>query len=518
MLILLMFKYSTSECIAQINGSNCSSPFELTDGLSHTNTWTSETQTSRYYWYRFVVTEANFSIKINIADISQNQMSNITIGRIGCTVFGGFYPCESICNLISYGDETPTDSMALFSTNHTMFTPFVEYWNGDTEVFTIESGTMNLSEIEFPAIFYLCLDMISPSLSGDFSFTSVFSFDTENISTEWPDSETSNPYGLCANYYSLSPGLDQTASFATEQNGLSEIWFSAISSGPSGLSLNLHNEITETENPCSLSEASIEVYGPIEVCDDPCSLIENLVLSPAATVPLDLNSGQFTYQPMGLSQGQYLFKLIYDAYCEPCNLNLEYDLSNALADWPAENEFTSDCDDCLPSTFLVPNKAYVFSIWVKQDASGSDPFEPWDQTYTEPTVSLAFNAGATIIGPYDPSDADPALGVYAGPIIEGWQLMEITFMTPSTITDMNVELSAPDGPCFFDDIRLFPKDGSMKSYVYDPQNLRFVAELDERHFATLYEYDEEGRLMRIKKETERGIMTIQESKTSTVKR
>lgn len=199
---------------------------------------------------------------------------------------------------------------------------------------------------------------------------------------------------------------------------------------------------------------------------------------------MTLSNGEFTYQPPGLGDGQYLFKLIYDADCEPCNLNLEYDLSNAVANWPAEDEFTADCEDCLPSTFLVPNKSYVFSVWVKQDVSGADPFEPWDQTFTEPTVSLAFNSGATIIGPYNPSDANPSIGVYAGPIIEGWQLMEITFITPSAITDMNVELSAPNGPCFFDDIRLFPKDGSMKSYVYDPQNLRFVAELDERHFAT----------------------------------
>ena len=38
-----------------------------------------------------------------------------------------------------------------------------------------------------------------------------------------------------------------------------------------------------------------------------------------------------------------------------------------------------------------------------------------------------------------------------------------------------------------------------------------MAELDERNFATLYEYDEEGKLVRVKKETERGIMTIKEN-------
>jgi hypothetical protein len=33
----------------------------------------------------------------------------------------------------------------------------------------------------------------------------------------------------------------------------------------------------------------------------------------------------------------------------------------------------------------------------------------------------------------------------------------------------------------------------------------------------MYEYDDEGKLVRIKKETERGVMTIQESKTRVIK-
>jgi hypothetical protein len=44
-------------------------------------------------------------------------------------------------------------------------------------------------------------------------------------------------------------------------------------------------------------------------------------------------------------------------------------------------------------------------------------------------------------------------------------------------------------------------------------SLKYVAELDVNNFATFYEYDAQGNLVRVKKETERGIMTIQESKT-----
>ena len=58
----------------------------------------------------------------------------------------------------------------------------------------------------------------------------------------------------------------------------------------------------------------------------------------------------------------------------------------------------------------------------------------------------------------------------------------------------------------------------MKSYVYDPVTLRLVAELDERNYASIYEYDEEGKLVRIKKETERGVMTISENRNNYMKR
>jgi hypothetical protein len=51
----------------------------------------------------------------------------------------------------------------------------------------------------------------------------------------------------------------------------------------------------------------------------------------------------------------------------------------------------------------------------------------------------------------------------------------------------------------------------MKSYVYNLSNYRLAAELDNNNYATLYHYDEQGNLFLIEKETERGIMSIQES-------
>ncbi len=73
-------------------------------------------------------------------------------------------------------------------------------------------------------------------------------------------------------------------------------------------------------------------------------------------------------------------------------------------------------------------------------------------------------------------------------------------------------MASPTNISYYDDIRIHPCKGNMKVYVYDRISLRLMAELDENNYATFYEYDEQGNLVRTKRETERGIMTTQESR------
>ncbi len=47
--------------------------------------------------------------------------------------------------------------------------------------------------------------------------------------------------------------------------------------------------------------------------------------------------------------------------------------------------------------------------------------------------------------------------------------------------------------------------------------MRMMAELDENNYATFFEYDDDGVLIRVKKETERGIKTIKETRSALVK-
>lgn len=105
--------------------------------------------------------------------------------------------------------------------------------------------------------------------------------------------------------------------------------------------------------------------------------------------------------------------------------------------------------------------------------------------------------------------------------IDGWYLLELAIYVPpyagtspaQTLADFTI----PAG-LYLDDVRVMPIDANMKSFAYDPFTLRLAAQLDENHMATFYEYDQEGLLVRVKKETERGIMTVNESRRSNTKK
>lgn len=167
------------------------------------------------------------------------------------------------------------------------------------------------------------------------------------------------------------------------------------------------------------------------------------------------------------------------------------------------NNCSIACFNCITSFAPEPNKKYIINAWAKEQNAVATK-----TSYTFPELYVEFPSISVTFGPFKPS----------GEIIDGWQRIEGEFVVPDTATDIKIKLVSTSGNVYFDDIRVHPFDGMMKSYVYDPVTLRLTAELDERNYATLFEYDEEGKRTRIKKETERGIMTIEESKSNRKKR
>lgn len=131
------------------------------------------------------------------------------------------------------------------------------------------------------------------------------------------------------------------------------------------------------------------------------------------------------------------------------------------------------------------------------------------KTYTQSQIGISFTVNGT-------SQSQALLP--SGNIIEGWQRYEGIIDVPANATDFSINLMATGTTTvYFDDIRIHPYNANMKSFVYDPVTLRLVAELDENNYATFYEYDDDGTLIRVKKETERGIKTIKESRSALLK-
>lgn len=152
---------------------------------------------------------------------------------------------------------------------------------------------------------------------------------------------------------------------------------------------------------------------------------------------------------------------------------------------------------------VARDQKYVLSYWVKN--SNEYPSDA-DLNYVIGTI----NIDNTALSP---------ISSRITKVIDGWQKIDLVYeipgITPTGNSEHIINLSFKNYTgelMYIDDIRFQPYNSSMKTYVYDPVTLRLVAELDDQNFATFYEYDKEGKLLRVKKETERGIMTIKENR------
>lgn len=168
------------------------------------------------------------------------------------------------------------------------------------------------------------------------------------------------------------------------------------------------------------------------------------------------------------------------------------------------------CDDCF-SFKPEPGKEYILSAWVKEESFIQV------KNYENPAIKIVFynNKEALDI----PAQRIDSLVVKAnGDIIDGWQRVVKKFKIPAATITMAIELEnmSPSIPVYFDDIRIHPLQGSVKSFVYDPVTFKLMSELDENNYSTFYEYDNEGGLVRVKKETAKGIKTIQETRSGSV--
>ena len=155
---------------------------------------------------------------------------------------------------------------------------------------------------------------------------------------------------------------------------------------------------------------------------------------------------------------------------------------------------------------------FVVSYWRKLGSNPGD-VPDYDALVLNVEVQEDDGSGFSTIG-------SMTQDVQTSNIIDGWQKVDvITRFTgnghPQRVVftfDNNSTLTG-----YFDDFRVHPINANMVGMVYDNATNRLVAELDENNFATLYDFDESGAVVRVKRETHRGRFTLQETRNSTVK-
>jgi hypothetical protein len=152
-----------------------------------------------------------------------------------------------------------------------------------------------------------------------------------------------------------------------------------------------------------------------------------------------------------------------------------------------------------PQFNLLGAKKYRMKLWIKSTVSNSSV-----NNYV--TIQMKKADGTTIVS--------NSAGSFVTDPIEGWRLYEIVIPSINSDTrEMTLQFHGGDADetRFYDDVRIIPEDALAKSYVYHEKSLKLISELDENHFATFYDYDEAGNLIRVRKETERGVVTLKEA-------
>lgn len=276
-------------------------------------------------------------------------------------------------------------------------------------------------------------------------------------------------------------------------------------SGIYGYDLTLPVAVTQNSRYQESAFEGFEDYGfTSNSCDTTCAESRPFDFSAYAANISDsaAHTGQYSLRiPQGGSIS--LVGLPIAATPDPDNPQLS-DTSSSGTCGTQLDGMKASATSVLPPFKPFAGKRMLFGAWVKEEDSCSC------QTYSNDHIQLTFALSGG-------GDSTVTL-LPSGNMIEGWQRYEAVITIPASATGLTLTLEASaSSTTYFDDIRIHPFNAEMKSYIYNSTNLRLMAELDENNYATFYEYDDDGTLIRVKKETERGIQTIKETRSALLK-
>lgn len=271
-------------------------------------------------------------------------------------------------------------------------------------------------------------------------------------------------------------------------------------SGIYGYLLSLPTAVIQNSRYQESAYDGFEDYGyTANICNDPCPETKPFDFSPyIANISTDMaHTGLYSLK---LSMDSVITMPVVISAAPPPDQQFATATVPDTCTTTRLSGIRASSNSVLPPFSPFTGKKMLIGGWVKEANSCTC------QSYSRDHIQVKFSRPS--------GDTTITLGP-SGNMIEGWQRYESIVMIPGDATAMTLLLEASDSSTtYFDDIRLHPFNAEMKSYVYNPVNLRLMAEMDENNYATFYEYDDDGTLVREKKETERGIVTVKESRNA----
>jgi hypothetical protein len=271
-------------------------------------------------------------------------------------------------------------------------------------------------------------------------------------------------------------------------------------SGIYGYGLTLPTAVLQNSHYQEGAYEGFEDYGfETNTCDNACPVAKSFDFSAfqAGFTTAQAHTGRYSLQVAEDSLVGIVadLQIASDAIVPQLTANMQSDACGAKLKGMKASKST-----IVPNFAPIAGKKMLIGGWVKEDNSCMC------KSYTRNHILVSFTIGGSV----NTITLNPA-----GNLVEGWQRYESIVDIPANATQMKVTLQASDSATtWFDDIRIHPFNAQMKSFVYNAVNLRLMAELDENNYATFYEYDDDGTLVRVKKETERGVQTIKESRSA----
>lgn len=302
-----------------------------------------------------------------------------------------------------------------------------------------------------------------------------------------------------------SPSMTSVAGDGTYEHFVLHNWGASLNHATQNPQWSLTNTVTmydphgyevENVNPLGIYSSAMYGYGS----SMPVAVASNTMYRELAFEGFEDYSSVATYESDAVPHGHTYFTSANPG--APIDVTDDYAHSGTYSLAVASNG-SAEMDFVIGASNTnmynpLPDKQYHLSVWVKC-SSASTPYvivENIDESTTLATGTVDMSQDA----------------------IDGWRQVNLDFTTDDNADDLRITLDCSNpssGICYFDDLRIQPFTSGMKTYVYNPLTFWLVAELDDRNYATFYNYDEQGALVQVKKETENGIVTVSTSRSNT---